>query len=300
MMKPCIELQDEGEAFVFIADFHALTAHPAPAELREHSKFVAVDFLACGLDPEKAVFFRQSDVPEVTELAWILACHTTVGLLERCHSYKEKIAQGMTPNHGLFSYPVLMACDILIYQSDVVPVGKDQKQHLEVTRDIATRFNNTFGNIFVIPEARIRASVAVVPGLDGRKMSKSYGNTIELFEAEKPARSKFMKIVTDSTPLAEPKNPDTCNVFALYKLFATDDELAAMRSKYAAAGYGYGQAKQELFDKFWEYFRPMREKRAELLDNLDYVENVLRNGAETARAEAAKTMTEVRRAVGLR
>ncbi len=300
MMKPCIEMQEEAEAFVFIADFHALTQHPRPDELRQRTLGVALDFLACGLDPDKAVFFRQSDIPEVTELTWILSCHTPVGLLERCHSYKDKIAQGIKPNHGLFSYPVLMACDILIYKSDVVPVGKDQKQHLEVTRDLAIKFNNVYGDIFVVPAEQIRDNVAIVPGVDGEKMSKSYGNTIELFEPEKATRKTFMKVVTDSTPMEEPKNPDTCNVFALYKLFAGDDELAAMRANYEGGNYGYGHAKQALFEKFMEYFKDMRARRNELEQNLDYVEDVLQKGAEKARAAAAATMAEVRQAVGLR
>ncbi len=300
MMKPCIELQEEGEAFVFIADFHALTQHPTADELRERSRGVALDFLACGLDPDKAVFFRQSEVPEVAELAWILACHTPVGLLERCHSYKDKIAQGITPNHGLFSYPVLMACDILIYMSDVVPVGRDQKQHLEVTRDLAIKFNNVYGDVFRIPKEQIRDSVAIVPGVDGRKMSKSYGNTIELFGPEKATRKVFMKVVTDSTPMEEPKNPDTCNVYALYKLFASEDELAAMRGNYEGGNYGYGHAKQALFEKFVEYFRDMRQKREELATDPAYVDEVLRKGAEKARAVASKTMDQVRKAVGLR
>lgn len=300
MMRPCIELQNEGEAFIFIADYHALTQLPAPDDLRENVLGVALDFLAAGLDPEKAVFFRQSDVPEVTELTWILNSCTPVGLLERCHSYKDKVAKGFSPNNGLFSYPVLMACDILMYKSNIVPVGKDQKQHVEVTRDIAIKFNNQYGDIFVIPEEQIRESVAVVPGVDGQKMSKSYGNTIELFGPKKATRKRFMSIVTDSTPLEDPKDPDTCNAFALYKLFANDTQLDEMRANYRGGNYGYGHAKQALFEAFWEYFEPMRTKREELENNLDYVEGVLKAGAEKARALATETMDQVRKAVGLR
>ena len=300
MMKPCLELQTQGDAYLFIADYHALTQLPKPQDLRERSRWVAVDFLACGLDPERTVFFRQSDIPEVPELTWVLGCLTPLGLLERCHSYKDKVAKGLEANHGLFSYPVLMAADILIYQSNVVPVGKDQKQHVEVTRDIAIKFNNLYGETFVVPAPRIREEVAVVPGLDGQKMSKSYDNTIELFAPEKTAKKRIMQMVTDSTPMEQPKNPDTCNVFALYKLFACPAEVEDLRGRYRAGNYGYGHAKQALFEKFWEYFRPMRQKREELLKNQDYVDQVLRRGAERARAVATKTLDEVRHAVGLR
>jgi tryptophanyl-tRNA synthetase len=299
MMKPAIELQAENECFYFIADFHALTQLPAPQALRERVLHVALDFLACGLDPARTVFFRQSDVPEVTELTWVLCCLTPVGLLERCHSYKDKVARGIIPNHGLFTYPVLMAADILIYNSNLVPVGRDQKQHLEVTRDLAQRFNNQYGDILVMPDPMIRDEVAVVPGIDGQKMSKSYDNTIEIFGAEKEMRKKIMKIVTDSTPLEEPKDPDQCSVFALYKLFADSDELAAMRSRYEAGGMGYGHAKQALFEKYWEYFRPFRERRAELSTDLAEVERILQDGAERARAAAVLTLGRVKKAVGL-
>lgn len=300
MMHPCLELQDEGEAYLFIADYHALTSTPEPATLRQHVRGVATDFLACGIDPEKSVFFMQSEVPEVTELTWILNCCTPVGLLERCHSYKDKIAQGLPPNHGLFSYPVLMASDILAYKSQLVPVGKDQKQHIEVARDLAIRFNHRYGEVLTIPEGRTRDSVAIVPGVDGRKMSKSYDNTIEIFGEEKQLRQKVMRIVTDSTPLEEPKDPDACNVVALYKLFASAAELEDLRARYAAGGLGYGHSKAELFDKFWEHFRPQRQRREELLADPGYVESVLEKGAVRARATAQETMAEVREAVGLR
>jgi len=299
MMRPALELQDPCECFYFIADYHSMTAGPKPEQLRERVRGVALDFLACGLDPQRTVFFRQSDVPEVTELAWILSCITPMGLLERCHSYKDKIARGIAPNHGLFAYPVLMAADILIYQANGVPVGKDQKQHLEVTRDIAIRFNNQYGDLLTVPDPMIRDEVAVVPGLDGQKMSKSYGNAIEIFAPEKAARKKIMSIVTDSTPMEAPKNPDTCNVFALYKLMATPDEVAALRQRYLEGGMGYGHAKQALFDCYWRYFEAARARRAELEKNPDYVDNVLKDGAARARAAATQTMAKVKKAVGL-
>ena len=299
MMRPALELQDRCECFYFIADYHSLTSNPTPPQLRERVLGVALDFLACGLDPQRTVFFRQSDILEVTELAWILSCITPMGLLERCHSYKDKVARGIAPSHGLFAYPVLMAADILIYQANGVPVGKDQKQHLEVTRDIAIRFNNQYGELLTVPDPMIRDEVAVVPGLDGQKMSKSYGNAIELFAPEKAARKKIMSIVTDSTPMEAPKNPDSCNVFALYKLMATPDEVAALRQRYLAGGMGYGHAKQALFDCYWAYFQAARTRRAELEKNLDYVEGVLRDGAARARAAATQTMVKVKRAVGL-
>lgn len=300
MMKPAIEMQADAETFLFIADLHALTVNPDPELLRERIFNVALDFLACGLEPEQTVFFRHSAIPEITELTWILHCLTPMGLLERCHSYKDKIANGIKPNHGLFAYPVLMAADILLYKSTTVPVGKDQKQHVEVARDIAIRFNNKYGEVFVLPEEKIREDVAVVPGTDGKKMSKSYGNTIEIFGDEKPLRKKFMSIITDSTGLDDSKDPDTCPVFALYKLFATEKQQEEMAGKYRAGGYGYGHAKQELFEMFIEYFRPLAKKRAELLADKGYVESVLTTGAEQAGEVARQTMCEVRKAVGLK
>ena len=262
-MRPAVTLQDSGnECFYFIANYHAMTSMPDPKDLRERTFNVAVDFLAAGIDPQKTVFFRQSDVPEVQELAWFLSCICPMGLLERCHSYKDKLAHGLEANHGLFAYPALMAADILLYQSQLVPVGKDQKQHLEVTRDLAIRFNNHFGDILTVPDAYISTEVAVIPGLDGQKMSKSYNNTIELFGEGKPVRKKFMSIKTDSTPMGEPMNPDTCNVFALYKLMATPEEIEALRKNYLEnPEFGYGHAKQALFEKYTDYFATAREKR---------------------------------------
>ncbi|NOU35448.1 MAG: tryptophan--tRNA ligase [Kiritimatiellaceae bacterium] len=299
MMKPAIELQEQGEAFLFIADYHALTTVNDAAALRTMVKDVALDFLAAGLDPAKTAFYRQSDVPEVQELAWLLSVVTPMGLLERCHSFKDKTAKGIAATHSLFAYPVLMAADILSVQSTVVPVGRDQKQHVEVTRDIAIKFNNQFGEVFTIPEPSIRDSVAVVPGVDGQKMSKSYDNTLEIFGDPGILKKRVMQIVTDSTPLEDPKNPDACNAFALYKLFATDAEAADLAARYRAGGFGYGTAKKELLAKINDYFAPMREKRAELEKNPDFVNDVLKKGAERARAETRKTLQAARQAVGL-
>ena len=298
-MRQVCDLQSKGESFLFIADYHALTTGPEPEQLRERILNLALDFLACGVDVEKTVFFRQSAVPEVCELMWILNTVTPMGLLERAHSYKDKIAKGFAPNNGLFSYPVLMAADILLYRADLVPVGKDQKQHLEITRDIAIRFNNDHGEIFTVPEGYIPEQVAIVPGLDGQKMSKSYNNTIPIFAPEKVLRKTVMNIVTDCKALEEPKDPDTCNVVALYKLFATPEEVAEMAARYRAGNYGYGHAKQALFEKMWAFFEPMRARRAELAANLDFVHELLRKNGERARAEAAKMLDRVRRAVGL-
>ncbi|MEG1480114.1 MAG: tryptophan--tRNA ligase [Kiritimatiellia bacterium] len=299
-MKPAIERGNQGDAFIFIAQYHALTTVHDAAALRQSTLDVALDFLACGLDPEHICLFRQADVPEVHEIAWLLSTVTPMGLLERCHSYKDKLARGIAASHGLFAYPVLMAADILAYQSDAVPVGKDQKQHVEVTRDIAAKFNQMFGSeVFKLPEPMISESVAVIPGLDGQKMSKSYDNTLELFAPLKDLKAKIMKIATDSTPMEEPKNADTCRIFSLYKLFATPEEQEAMRQNYLRGGYGYGHAKKALLEIYERTFAPFREKRAALEKDRDYVEAVLRKGAEKARAQARLTLTAARRAVGL-
>ena len=298
-MKNAFELQKKGDAFLFIANYHAMTTVREGARLREATRDVALDWLACGLDPEKTVFYRQSDVMEVQELAWFLSCLTPMGLLERCHSYKDKLAHGFDASHGLFAYPVLMAADILIMQSDLVPVGKDQKQHLEVTRDIAIKFNNAYGECFKIPDAYIPDTIATIPGTDGQKMSKSYNNTIQLFEDMKSIKKKIMSIVTDSTPMEQPKEPEGNSIYELYKLFATPEETAEMAAKFRAGNYGYGHAKKELFAIYERTFAPFREKREKLAADPDYVEDILRVGAARARAEAAKTMDKVRAAVGL-
>ena len=299
-MKNAFELQKKGDAFLFIANYHAMTTVREGARLREATRDVALDWLACGLDPEKTVFYRQSDVMEVQELAWFLSCLTPMGLLERCHSYKDKLAHGFDASHGLFAYPVLMAADILIMQSDLVPVGKDQKQHLEVTRDIAIKFNNAYGECFKIPDAYIPDTVATIPGTDGQKMSKSYNNTIEIFGEPKAIKKKIMSIQTDSKGLEEPKDPDTCTIFALYKLFATAEQQAEMAERYRAGNYGYGHAKLALFDAYMDFFAPMRKRREELLAEPGYVDAVLKRGAERAAELAHATMDEVRKAVGLR
>jgi len=299
MMKPAIELQDQGAAFLFVANYHALTTVQDAAKLKSATWDVALDLLACGLDPDKAVLYRQSDVPEVTELTWLLSVVTPMGLLERCHSYKDKTSKGIAANHALFAYPVLMAADILAVQSTVVPVGRDQKQHLEVTRDIAIKFNNDFGQVFTIPEPMIKDNVAVVPGIDGQKMSKSYNNHIEIFGDESETRKRVMRIVTDSKGLDDAKDPQTCNIFALYRLMAGEDQIKVLEARYRNGGMGYGDAKKELFGVMWEYFAGFRAKRAELVKDPAYVESVLKNGAERARIEARTTLDAARKAVGL-
>jgi tryptophanyl-tRNA synthetase len=300
MMRPAIALQAEGEALYFIADYHALTSVHDPAVLRENSRRVALDFLACGLDPGRAALFRQSDVPQVTELAWILATVTPVARLELAHSYKDKINRGIAAGAGLLTYPVLMSADILIYDSDVVPVGKDQKQHIEITRDIATRINETYGPILKLPAPRIQEKTQTVPGLDGQKMSKSYGNTIDIFADEKEMRRRVMSVVTDSTPVEAPKNPDASTILDLYSLVGTPNEIAEMRAAFEKGGTGYGEFKKQLFGKLWEYFAPMRQRRQEILAQPDYMDEVLAAGAQRANTIADSVMERVRQAVGLR
>ena len=300
-IEPAVRLQEKGEAFYFIANYHAMTTMESAEKLRENTRGLAVDFLACGLDPEKAVFFAQSAVPEVNELAWILSTLCPMGLLERCHAYKDKVAKGFAASHALFAYPALMAADILLYDSDALPVGKDQKQHLEVTRDLAGKINDTFGEgLLKMPEAIISEATAVVPGLDGQKMSKSYGNTLPIFGEEKPLRKLInKKVVTDATPLEDPKPTENSIILALYKLFATPEQYQAMVDAHHAGGVGYGQFKKDLFEAYWEYFRAAREKREWILAHPEYVDDVLNTGAARAREEAAKVLTRIRKAVGL-
>src|SRR5262245_61032493 len=297
-LKQHVALQDEGLAFYFIADYHALTTIQDPAQLRDHVRDVALDYLALGLDPNKAIFFRQSDVPEVTELAWILSTVTGMGLLERAHSYKDKLARGLSPSVGLFAYPVLMAADILIYRSSVVPVGEDQVQHIEMTRDMAGYFNQAYKEVFPLPEARLDVGKKVT-GTDGRKMSKSYGNTIEIFAGGNALKKTVMGIVTDSTPVEAPKDPAKCNVFQLYTLFATKEEQETLANRYRAGGMGYGEAKKLLLAKIDAYFAPARAKRKELAAQPEKIEAIVREGADKARAETVKTMAMVYEAVGL-
>lgn len=300
MMKPAIELQDQGEAYYFIANYHSMTSLFEAEPRRKNSLDVALDFLACGLDPKKAVFFKQSDVPEVTELAWILTTLTPMSLLEKCHSYKDKLAKGISPNHGLFAYPVLMAADILIYDSNVVPVGVDQKQHVEVTRDIAIKFNEQYGQTFVIPEPRIRSEVAKVPGTDGEKMSKSYGNTIEIFGDEKAIRKKIMAIKTDTRTPQEPKPDAELNIaIQLLKLVAPADVSKDYEDRLRAGGLGYGDLKKALFEHYWNYFAAARAKRKELEANLDHVNQILKDGSDKARALAQKVLKRAKVASGL-
>ena len=299
MMKKMIEYQEQEELFCFIANYHAMTSLSDGKVLAKGTLEAAANFLALGLDPEKSIFWVQSDVPEVQELAWILSNFTPMGLLERCHSYKDKVAQGIKPNHGLFAYPVLMAADILLYQSDKVPVGKDQKQHLEVARDIAIKYNNEYGDVFTLPEPDIDDNLATIPGLDGRKMSKSYGNTIELFLEEKALRKQVMRIVTDPTPVEEPKNPETCNIFQIYRLFLDENGVAELRRRYETPGLRYGDVKQELFETIRDFFAPYAEKRKELLDNPDEIRKVLAAGADKARYVALKTLRKARKKGGL-
>ena len=300
MMKPALELQHEGDAFYFIANYHSMTSLFDAEERRKNTLDVALDFLACGLDPKKTVFFRQSDVPEVTELTWLLTTVTPMGLLERCHSYKDKLARGISPNHGLFAYPVLMAADILIYDSNIVPVGRDQKQHVEVARDIAIKFNELYGRTFVIPEPQIREAVAVVPGTDGQKMSKSYGNTIEIFGEEKAVRKKVMSLVMDSRTPQEPKPDADKNIaIQMLKLVAPAEVLKDYEDRLRAGGLGYGDLKKALFEHYWNYFAPARAKRAELAVNLDHVNQVLEDGAAKAKTEAQKVLQRAKKASGL-
>ena len=301
MMRPAIEWQERGEAFYFIADYHALTTVHDPALLRKYSRGVALDFLACGLDPKKATLFRQSDVQGIGQLTWILGTLTPMPMLENAHAYKAALDrnEGAAVNLGLFAYPVLMAIDILIYQSNIVPVGRDQKQHVEMTRDLALKFNRTFGETFTIPEPSILPGVETICGLDGQKMSKSYNNTIELFADEKSLRKKVMSIVTDSTPVEDPKDPTNSTIVELYRLFGSESSITDMQQRFRAGGTGYGQFKKELFEAIWSYFEPMRRRRAELEADPGYMESVLAEGAQRANALAGDTIQKVRKATGL-
>jgi tryptophanyl-tRNA synthetase len=298
MIQPMVQSQNKGELYCFLANLHSLTSVYDPAKLQDFTRDAILDLLALGIDPETSVFWVQSDVPEVAELTWYLNNVTPVGLLERCHSYKDKIAKNLPANNGLFSYPVLMAADILMYQSDIVPVGRDQKQHVEVARDIAIKFNQTYGDVFTVPEPKTREEVAVIPGVDGQKMSKSYGNTLDIFAPESQLKKRVMSIVTDPTPLEMPKDPAKSVVFAVYELFASADKVTDMDAKRRNGGYGYGDAKKELFSVLWEYFLPFRKKRDQLAGNLDYVAEVRKKGSDKARAAGMVTLNKVRHLVG--
>lgn len=298
-IRQYIALQENEQAFYFIADLHALTTVRDAEQLRSLTRDAALDLLALGLDPEQATLFRQSDVPEVSELTWLLLTVTNLSWLEKCHAYKDKKERGIAADAGLFTYPVLMAADILIYDSDVVPVGVDQVQHIEVTRDIAERFNSIYGEVFVLPEARVLDSSAKVPGTDGEKMSKSYGNVIELFEPAKRVRKKVMSIKTDSTPVEEPKDPENCSVFDLYRLFATPSEVTELADRYRAGGLGYGDAKQALFELSQAHFEEARERRRVLESDEGQLESILQAGAERARKKAGDVLGRARAACGL-
>lgn len=301
-IKQFVDSQDrqDRERYFFIANYHSLTSTKNPDVVREMSLDVAKTYLALGLDPDKSLLFLQSDVPEVCELAWVLTCSTPMGLLQRCTSYKDKIARGLAPNHGIFAYPVLQAADILVYDSHLVPVGADQSQHLEVCRDVAVKINQTYGDgLLVIPEAQISKEVAIIPGTDGKKMSKSYQNTIDLFGSKKELKKQVMNIVTDSKGLDEPKDPDTCNVFQLYKYFARDDEILEMADKFRAGGFGYGHAKLALLEKLNGFLEPFRDRYQQLSENPDEVISILRECGRKARATARITMDRVRDAVGM-
>jgi tryptophanyl-tRNA synthetase len=300
MMKTMISHMEQAELYVFIVDLHALTSVHDRQRLAQGTIEAAADFLALGLDPDKCIFWVQSDVPEVCELTWVLSTIAPMGLLERCHSYKDKVAKGISPSHGLFSYPVLMAADILLYQAQQVPVGKDQKQHLEVARDLAQKFNNEFGETFVVPEPAIDENTATVPGLDGQKMSKSYDNTIPIFLEGKDLKKRIMAIQTDATPVEEPKNPDTCNLFQIFRLFAPPSRLAQVRDLYVNGGAAYGYLKLELLELISDYFAAARERKKELLADPAEVRRIMQKGAEKARAKAVVTLDLVRDRVGLR
>jgi tryptophanyl-tRNA synthetase len=300
MMKQMVAYQESSDLFCFIADYHALTSVTDGKQLSQDIIDVALDFLALGLDPDKTIFWVQSDVPEVTELTWILSNVTSMGLLERCHSYKDKVAKGLHPNHGLFAYPVLMASDILLFQSQIVPVGKDQKQHVEVARDIALKFNHTYGETFILAQPEINENIAVIPGIDGQKMSKSYNNTLEIFCDEKALKKSVMSIVTDSAPVEAAKDPDESVPYLLYKLFATEEQTKDLADRYRAGGLGYGTVKKELLGLILDFFAPFKKKRQELKNNLDYVYGILERGAEKARFQAQPTIDNVREKVGIR
>ena len=300
MMKAAIELQETGEALYFIADLHALTTVRDAETLRRNSREVAIDFLACGLDPTKACLFRQSDITCIPELAWILSTITPMGLLERCHSYKDKLAKGLHASLGLFSYPVLMAADILAYDSDVVPVGKDQKQHLEVTRDIAVKINELYGEVFKLPKAIIRDESAAIPGTDGAKMSKSYGNTVELFLGEAALKKRIMGIQTDSTPVESAKQVEGSAILGIYRHVASAEDYGKMEEDFLAGGIGYGDFKKRLFGAVWDYFAPMRRERERIASDPGEVERILSTASARASAIAHPVMERLRKAIGLR
>lgn len=298
-IKQMVDLQEQSDLFIFIPNYHALTSLKDGVALKNNTLDAAINFMSLGIDPTKATLWAQSDVKEVLELYWVLSGYTPMGLLERAHGYKDKVAKGIAANHSLFSYPVLMAADILLYDAEVIPVGKDQIQHVEITRDIAIKFNNEFGDVFKVPDFKVDDTVATVPGLDGAKMSKSYGNTIDIFCTEKELKKATSRIVTDSTPLEEPKDYLTCNVFALAKLFLEKDEVVALQARYQKGGEGYGHFKAYLATLIWDYFAQAREKRAYYVEHKEEVFAILDEGAAKARAIASEKMRVVRDLVGI-
>ena len=298
-IKKMIDRQNNDSVYAFIANYHAMTSVKDGDLLAKLTMQAATDFLALGIDPEKTMFWVQSDVKEVLELYWVLSQFTSMGLLERAHSYKDKVAKGISANHSLFSYPVLMAADIILFDSEIVPVGKDQIQHVEMARDIAIKFNNEYGESFQLPEHQVEAEVATVPGIDGAKMSKSYGNTINIFGEEKKIQKTIKKIVTDTTPLEEPKDFESCNIYALAKLFLDKNGLEAFEERYRTPGEGYGHFKLYLHDVMWEYFRPYREKREYYASHQDEVRDILKAGADKARYIAAEKMETIRSKTGI-
>jgi len=299
-MKPMIELQEKEELFTFIANYHSLTTSKDPALLRELTFDAAVDYLSLGIDPDKTTFWVQSDVPQVLELYWILSKFTPMGLLERAHSYKDKVAKGITANHALFSYPVLMAADILLLDTQKVPVGKDQIQHVEITRDIATKFNNEYGEIFTLPEHVVNENVATIPGIDGQKMSKSYDNAIDIFmETEKKLQKRCNKIISSSTPMGEPLEYEGCNIYNLAKLFLDEEQQKSLQARYRSGKEGYGHFKKYLKELIWEEFAEAREKRAYYIEHPNEVKEILEQGAKKVQKIANEKMTQVRDAVGI-
>ena len=299
-MKPMVQLQEEHELFTFIANYHSLTTSKDAKTLKQYTVDAAVDYLSVGIDPEKTTFWVQSDVPEVLELYWILSKFTPMGLLERAHSYKDKVAKGIAANHALFSYPVLMAADILLYDTQKVPVGKDQIQHVEITRDIATKFNNEYGELFILPEHMVQEEVATIPGIDGQKMSKSYGNAIDLFmESEKALQKRCNKIISSSTPMGEPLEWEGCHIYNLAALFLDEEGKKELQARYKSGKEGYGHFKKYLKELIWEELEEAREKRAYYLDHMDEVYDILTHGAAKAKAIAQKKMEQVREAIGL-
>ncbi len=297
--KPAIDLQHQYELFLFLADFHALNEHHSPAENRLNSYRMVASFMACGLNPSKSMLYAQSAVPEVNELAWILSCQVPFGVMARAHSFKDAQAKGLDINMGVFNYPILMAADILLFDANLVPVGQDQKQHLEMARDMAQRFNHHFSETLVIPEPMISETVAVVPGTDGEKMSKSKNNTIALFADDKEWKKQVLSIVTDAKGLAEPKDPDNCNIVKIFSLLGTPDEVRAMREKYLAGGYGYGHAKMELLEKIQATFGPMRDDYNHWMGRQQDLRNLLHEGSRKARHLAAEKLNAIQERIGL-